>query len=179
MKTISRGLAALLLLSMLACAGKPVVNFSYDQSASFAGLKTYAWYDDPNFQMPGGFSVVDGQFVDRHVREDIEAELASRGYVKSTTGEADIYVSYATNPAGVVSQDKFGRYGWWQPIQTTGTRYGKEGSLVIDIRNRDHRLVWRGYKQAILGSSPEAIARDIEHGVKDLLGKFPPKEPAQ
>lgn len=177
MKTIFRSLAAALVLSVLACAGKPTINFSYDRSASFAGLKTYAWYDDPNFQMPGGFSIVDGQFVDRHVREAIESELAKRGYVKSQSGEADVYVSYSTNPAGVVSQDKFGRYGWWQPIQTSGTKYRKEGSLVIDIRNREHRLVWRGFKQAILGTNPEAIARDIDDAVKDLLGEFPPKEP--
>ena len=56
MKTVIRSLGIALLLSALACAGKPTVNFAYDKSASFAGLKTYAWYDDPNFQMPGGFS---------------------------------------------------------------------------------------------------------------------------
>jgi len=168
--------AAAALATMIACAGKPIVQFAYDRSASFSGIKTYAWYDDPNFQMPGGFSIVDGQFIDQHVREAVEKDLAKKGYVKSTSGEADVYVSYSTNPAGVVSQDKFGRYGWWTPIQTTGTKYRKEGSLVLDIRNREHRLVWRGFKQAILGTNPEAIARDIDDAVGDLLGKFPPKE---
>ena len=56
------------LAATLACAGKPTVNFAYDHAASFQGLKTYAWFDDPNFQMPGGNSIVDGQFVDKRVR---------------------------------------------------------------------------------------------------------------
>jgi len=60
--------AAAALAATLACAGKPTVNFAYDHAASFQGLKTYAWFDDPNFQMPGGNSIVDGQFVDKRVR---------------------------------------------------------------------------------------------------------------
>jgi hypothetical protein len=177
MKTILRGLAAALLLSTLACAGKPKFNFAYDHSASFAGLKTYAWFDDPSFQMPGGNSIVDGQFVDRRVRAAVEKEMAKKGYAKAN-GDADIYISYSTNPAGVVSQDKFGRYQWWSPTLVGGTKYQKEGSLVLDVRDRQHRLVWRGFKQAIIGTNPEAVGRDIDDAVDDLLDKFPPKESA-
>jgi hypothetical protein len=169
-------LAAASLTAGLACAGKPVVNFAYDHSVSFAGVKTYAWFDDPNFQMPGGNSIVDGQFIDRRVRAAVEKELAKKGYVKSDSGEADIYISYSTNPAGVVSQDKFGRYAWWSPTYVGGTKYQKEGSLVLDVRDRGRRLVWRGFKQAIIGTNPEAVGRDIDDAVDDLLGKFPPKE---
>jgi hypothetical protein len=170
--------AAAILASALglvfACAGKPTIDFAYDHAASFQGLKTYAWFDDPNFQMPGGNSIVDGRFVDEKVRAAVEKELGKKGYTK-TDGAADIYVSYSTNPAGVASQDKFGRYSWWSPTLVGGTKYRKEGSLVLDIRDRDHKLVWRGFKQAILGTNPEALARDINDAVDDLLGKFPPK----
>jgi hypothetical protein len=38
--------------------------------------------------------------------------------------------------------------------------------------------VWRGFKQAIIGTNPEALGRDIDDAVDDLLGKFPPKEAA-
>jgi len=168
--------AAAALAATLACAGKPTVNFAYDHAASFQGLKTYAWFDDPNFQMPGGNSIVDGQFVDKRVRAAVEKELGKQGYTKSESGEADIYVSYSTNPAGVVSQDKFGRYAWWSPTYVGGTKYRKEGSLVLDIRDKSHKLVWRGFKQAILGTNPEALGRDIDDAVDDLLSKFPPKE---
>ena len=168
--------AAAALAATLACAGKPTVNFAYDHAASFQGLKTYAWFDDPNFQMPGGNSIVDGQFVDKRVRAAVEKELGKQGYTKSESGEADIYVSYSTNPAGVVSQDKFGRYAWWSPTYVGGTKYRKEGSLVLVIRDKSHKLVWRGFKQAILGTNPEALGRDIDDAVDDLLSKFPPKE---
>jgi hypothetical protein len=117
---------------------------------------------------------VDGRFIDEHVRAAVEKEMQKKGYAK-TESTADIYISYSTNPAGVASQDKFGRYGWWSPTLVGGTKYQKEGSLVLDVRDRDHKLVWRGFKQAILGTSPEALARDIDDAVDDLLGKFPPK----
>jgi hypothetical protein len=168
-------LAAASLAAALACAGKPIVNFAYDHSASFGGIKTYAWFDDPNFQMPGGNSIVDGQFVDRRVRAAVEKEMQKKGYAKAE-GDADIYVSYSTNPAGVVSQDRWGAYSWWSPTYFAGTKYRKEGSLVLDIRDRQRRLVWRGFKQAIIGTNPEALGRDIDDAVGDLLGKFPPKE---
>lgn len=176
LRPLAAALVAAALTASLACAGKPIINFAYDHSASFAGLKTYAWFDDPGFQMPGGNSIVDGQFVDRRVRAAVEKELARKGYAKSESGEADIYVSYSTNPAGVVSQDKFGRYAWWSPTLVGGTKYRKEGSLVLDVRDRQHRLVWRGFKQAIIGTNPESVGRDIDDAVDDLLDKFPPKE---
>jgi hypothetical protein len=167
--------AAMALVS--ACAGKPTINFAYDHAASFQGLKTYGWFDDPNFQMPGGNSIVDGRFVDEHVRAAVEKELAKKGYTKSDS-TPDIYVSYSTNAAGVASQDKFGRYAWWSQTLVGGTKYQKEGSLVLDVRDRDKKLVWRGFKQAIVGTNPEALARDIDDAVDDLLGKFPPKPAA-
>ena len=47
---------------------------------------------------------------------------------------------------------------------------------MLDIRDKSHKLVWRGFKQAILGTNPEALGRDIDDAVDDLLSKFPPKE---
>ena len=161
-----------------ACAGKPELHFAWDHAASFAGLKTYAWYADPNFQMPRGGSIVDGRFVDERVRAAVEKELGRKGLTK-TDGAADLYVSYATRPDGVVSQDKFGRYDWWSATIVVGAKYQKAGTLTLDVRNRERRLVWRGAKSAILGTNPEKVGRDIDDAVGDLLSKFPPPPAAE
>jgi Domain of unknown function (DUF4136) len=168
----------LLLLPAIACAGKPQLHFAWDKAASFANLKTWAWYDDPNFQMPGGSSIVDGRFVDQRVRAAVAADMAKKGLAKAD-GKADVYVSYATRPDGVVSQDKFGSYYWWSYTIVGGTKHQKQGTLTLDIRDSSDKLIWRASKMAILGTNPEALGRNIDDAVDDLLSKFPPPPGAE
>jgi hypothetical protein len=177
MKTLRRGALLLFLSAALACAGKnPPPDFAYNHEASFSGLTTYAWFDDPNWKMPGGNSIVDGQFVDRHVREDVDATLQKKGYRKVEGGAPSFYVAYHTDAAGVVSQDKYGVYNWWVGYANYyGTKYRKQGSLVLDVRDARKELVWRGARMAMVGTNPDALARDIEAAVSLLLAEFPPQ----
>jgi len=168
----------LVLALAVACAGKPQLHFAWDKAASFSNLKTWAWYDDPNFKLPGGSSIVDGQFVDQRVRAAVAANMAKQGLVKAD-GKADIYISYATRPDGVVSQDKFGSYYWWSYTVVAGTKHQKQGTLTLDIRDANDKLIWRASKMAILGTNPEALGRNIDDAVADLLSKFPPPPGAE
>jgi Domain of unknown function (DUF4136) len=173
-----RRASILLLVLAIACAGKPELHFAWDHAASFTNLKTWTWYDDPNFQMPGGSSIVDGRFVDERVRAAVAADMAKKGLTK-TDGKADVYVSYATRPDGVVSQDKFGSYYWWSYTVVGGTKHQKQGTLTLDIRDSGDKLIWRASKMAILGTNPEALSRNIDDAVEDLLSKFPPPPGAE
>ena len=179
MKKMTLRVCAILLLSAatLACAHKnPPPDFAYDHAASFSPLKTYAWYVDPTWVMPGGNSIVDGQFIDRNVRQAVDQNLQKKGIEKSEDGRADIYVAYSTNPAGVLSQDKYGVYTWWNYayIGYSGTKYRKQGTLTLDVRNSDKKLIWRGARTAMVGTDPEDLARDISNAVALLLSDFPP-----
>jgi hypothetical protein len=173
-----RLIAVLLLAAAItACAHKnPPPDFAYDHTASFSGLQTYGWFQEPGWQMPGGNSIVDGQFVDRHVREAVDAALQKKGMRRVDEG-ADMYIGYSTNPAGVMSQDKWGVYTWWSwsYVGYAGTKYRKQGTLVLDIRDRQKKLVWRGARTVMVGTNPEGLARDIDNAVKLLLSSFPPK----
>ncbi len=158
-----------------ACAGAPSYHYAFDPAYTFTQPKTYAWYKDPNFQMPGGSSIVDGRFVDETVRQAIDETLLKRGVHPVVTGQApDIYVSYTTRPDGVESQDRFGAYSWWSGTIWAGTKYRKEGTLYIDVRDTGYKLVWRGLKSTLLGTNPDAIARDIRRAVSELLAEYPP-----
>jgi len=159
---------------ILACAGKPTLHFASDPAARFDHLRTWAWYDDPTFQMPGGGSIVDGRFVDEHVRAAVDRGLTKKGLQRVETGQADLNVAYHTDTVGVVSQDKFGGYDWWSGYVYVGAKYQKKGALTLDIRDAKYKLVWRGEMEAIVGRNPEAIARDIDNAVAELLSKFPP-----
>jgi len=183
MKTALLRCALLLALStVLACAHKnPPPDFAYDHATSFAGLTTYAWYDDPNWKMPQGNSIVDGQFIDRHVREAVDARLLKKGYRKVEGGAPSFFVAYHTDAAGVLSQDKYGVYSWWNwsYVDYYGTKYRKQGMLALDIRNARRELIWRGTRIVMVGTNPDALAKDIDSATSLLLGEFPPTKEAK
>ncbi len=172
-------LAVMLSVFANGCAGKPTLQFASDPNARFEGLRTFAWYVDPSFQVPRGGSVVDGQFIDRNIRDAVDRDLTKKGFQKAANGQADFFVAYHVDQVGVASQDKFGGYDWWSGYIYVGAKYRKEGSLTLDVREADNKLIWRANKTAIIGTNPEAVKRDIDDAVGDLLAKFPPKTPGE
>src|SRR5262249_26548680 len=49
-------------MALAACTKSPSPEFAFDKAASFADLKTFAWFDGEGFQFPRGGSIVDGRF---------------------------------------------------------------------------------------------------------------------
>ena len=83
-----------LILLFLACATgfacrgtHPAPIYAWDQAASFSGMKTYAWYDGPDFKMPHGDSIIDGQFIDRTVRQAVDEIAREEGFPEGRRGE--------------------------------------------------------------------------------------------
>ena len=99
LKNLLRSALLLSLAVAFGCAHKnPPPDFAYDHTASFAGLKTYAWFDDPTWVMPQGNSIVDGQFIDRNVREAVSENLNKKDFAKVENGDANFYVAYHGGP---------------------------------------------------------------------------------
>ncbi|HEY3204641.1 MAG TPA: DUF4136 domain-containing protein [Thermoanaerobaculia bacterium] len=176
--TSARRLPLLALLSgALFCVGThPAPRFAWDSKADFAAIKSFAWYSDPSFRMPHADSIVDGPFLDEHIRKAIAANLEKKGYRKAEAGKPDIFASYRTGQDGVASQDEWGVYDWWWfPLYVyEGSDYEKERLLTIDVRDSGRKLVWRGQISRLEGTNPDAVAREIDRTVADLLAKFPP-----
>jgi uncharacterized protein DUF4136 len=158
-----------------ACASTEVPpQFAWDKQVSFANLKSYAWYDGPPFKYPNGGAVADGRFIDEQVRHAVEKELARKGYTKVQGGSPDFFVTYATSQDAVLNQDVYGKYGWWSPHYYAGSNTAVQGTLAIDVRNPDKKLVWRGMLSGATGKNPEQLAEKIDRSVAELLEKFPP-----
>jgi hypothetical protein len=167
-------LAAGAALFAVACRGthpKPV--FAYDHKATFADLKTWAWYDDPTFKIPHGDSIIDGAFLDGHIRSAIEDALRKKGYEKVNPTNATMLVAYHTGDTGVGEHDEFGNYEWWSGY-VVATNWEKERTVTIDIRNGTRKLVWRGQIARLEGSNPEGVAKELNREVATLLSHFPP-----
>ena len=189
---------------VLACAHKtPRPDFAYDHSASFEGLKSYAWFDDPKWAMPDGNSIVDGQFMDRTIREAVNESLTKKGFEK-VEKDPSFYVAYREGSAAGLSQDKWDlstqRPAACPPdcyistdygisigtpdlspasVADTGTRYRKQLVVEVNVRDSGRRLVWRGVRTTGIGTNPREVARDLKDAVASLLAKFPPKTGAE
>jgi len=166
--------AAALTLLAAACAGthpKPV--YAWDKAENFTTLKTWAWYDDPTFKVPHGDSIIDGAFLDGHIRSAIEDALHKKGYEKVNPTQATMLVAYHTGDTGVGERDEYGNYEWWTG-EVTATNWEKERTVTVDIRNSSRKLVWRGQIDRLEGQNPDAVARELNREIDTLLGHFPP-----
>jgi len=172
----SRILALVAALAVLAaaCAGthpKPV--FAYDHTVSFVGMSTYAWYADPAFKIPHGDSIIDGAFLDSHIRSAVDDGLRKKGYLKVDAAHATLLVAYNTGDTGVGERDEYGNYEWATGY-VVATNWEKERTVTIDIRNNGKKLIWRGSIDRLEGENPDAVARELNREVETLLGHFPP-----
>jgi hypothetical protein len=169
--------AALLGLA-LACAGThPAPRFAQDPNADLSPPRTYAWGDRPGLRKPHGDSIVDGAFLDKRIRDAVERELAAHGYRPAPPGQPpDLLVSYQTGQDGVGSADEWGTYSWWSfPVYVyEGSEYEKERVLTIELRDAGHKLQWRGQVVRLEGTNPEAVGREIDREVSELLSHLPP-----
>jgi len=172
-KTVGFLIAALL---ASACGGPkiPPPQFAWDKAASFANVKTFAWHDGPPFQYPHGGGMVDGRFIDEHVRQSVEKALAKKGYQKTDAATPDVWVTYHTSQDGILDHDTWGRYSWWSPPIYVQGNWEKLGTLALDVRDGGKKLIWRGMLTREAGRNPEELADAIDKAVNDLLAKFPP-----
>jgi len=165
---------ALLACLVTACAGThPAPKFASDPQADFSDMKTYAWDDGPNFQLPHGDSIVDGHYIDERVRAAVDRALEGKGIHKAPVGGAAMLVSYRTGDTGVADEVKDPNMAWLTGYEITD--YEKSRTIAIDIRSPAHKLVWRGSIARLEGQNPEAVGRSLDHDVAVLMEHFPPK----
>jgi hypothetical protein len=158
----------------LSCEGThPAPNFAYDRTADFPAMRSFAWYDPPGFHTPHGDSIVDGEFIDQHVREAVDRELEKKGYQKTDAAQATIFVSYGTGDTGTDADDKAKNIEAWTGDDTM-TVYEKQRALTIKFRTPSKQLVWSGSIVRLEGQDPGSVSREIDREVSELLSHFPP-----
>jgi len=162
---------SLLFAAAAGCSSAPPPASAYDHSVDFKDLKVFDWYADPAEVKAVGGAIVDARFVEEHVKAAVDKDLSKRGYRLSSDGSSDFSIEYHTRANGVLERDQYGLYAWG-PV---GAQYFRQGTLVLDIRNAEKTLIWRGWYTLTLGTSPEGIARNIRKAVSKILGRFPPK----
>jgi hypothetical protein len=176
-RTIGPLLFCVLLVS---CSPQPKPQFAYDHAATFANLKTFDWYADPDEdKTTGGGAIVDARWVDEHIKGAVTAELEKKGFRAGAGESAQFFVEYHTRAAGITQRDKYGAYSWWAPYQYVGSQTYRQATLAVDIRDASKKLIWRAWITRTLGTSPEQLDAQIRKYAAELLSHFPPSEAAK
>lgn len=185
---VLRGLmAGLVLMALLGCASSHV-QVDYDPTASFAGLKTYAWAPDV---LPSGDPRLDDADLVAAIRDAVSSQLQARGYVRQPA-RADFWVRYQIAlenkqevrrvrqlfGQGPTSDQPFGQgLDWFQSgFSETYERQYDAGSLTLDIvRPTTGQRLWRGTAPAEIRLSARPVQQraQIDRVVQRLLAGFP------
>jgi hypothetical protein len=165
-------LLALLLLPSLALAQK--ITTDYDHSANFSDYHTYAW-------TPG--TPVKDQLMDQRIHDNIDQQLASKGYQKiADSAQADVLVAYDAAVGKQTQLNTMGMGGWGRgwgmggQMATTTVDSIPVGALAVRIGdNKTHKIVWRGTASGTLKDNPQKIAQQIQKSTAKIFAKYPPK----
>ena len=187
MKSLKKfSIPALALLMLTSCVSVRVVT-DYDRDTNFNEYKSYAFYKT-------GIDKAEISDLDKkRILRAIEAELGSRGFVKSDS--PDLLVSIFTKEKERVDvfNNAYG-FGWgwgypywggywggywgpwggyWGPNVSTRT----EGALYIDLIDaKNKELVWQGRGQGSLNNFQNIEKKEerIKEFVSEILAKYPP-----
>ena len=138
------------------------VNYDYDPKASFAGLKTYAWLDEP--QKPTGDPRIDGNTILRdRIHKAVDTELAARGH-RLVDRDPDFLVAYH------VSLDRR------QSVQTLNSYYGYGPGWGYGYGASYRPGYWAGapetyaYDGSTISISPQGVSCDPSEGCGEVFG---------
>jgi hypothetical protein len=110
--------------------------------------------------------------IKSHVQGAVDAEMAKKGLEKIDAGHPDILVAYYFTSRN--RTDVTHHYGYWYPH--TSVYHYKEGTLIIDIVDREEKqLIWRGWASGTL-EKRENIHKQISYSVEKLLRRYPPNK---
>jgi hypothetical protein len=122
--------------------------------------------------------------MDQRIHDNIEQQLASKGYQKVADPEqADVLVAYDAAVGQQAQLNTMGMGGWGRgwgmggQMATTTVDYIPVGALSVRIGdNKTHKLVWRGTASETLKDKPEKITQQIQKATAKMFAKYPPKK---
>lgn len=182
---------ALLALPMAACSTMHIsTNAAPGAAQTVSRYHTYAWLPTP----PERSEPRKDPFVEAHVKQSVDRELAAKGYRKvASSADPDFLVGWHTTTEERTRVESINPY-WgydWGPAFGPPLGYGGaagpdvyvseyvEGTMILDVVDgRTNTLVWRGSAQADLGANPsgEEVPKKIDKAADKILSKFPPQE---
>jgi len=171
---------------MTACASSTDIRSDYDRSVDFSNYKTYGYFSPMGIENPNYSSLLGQMF-----RDAIDAQMQSRGYVKSnnpdllfnvsarledktrvtTTTDPMMYGGYYGYRGGMYSP--WGGYGYG--TQTHVSQY-TEGTVNVDMVDpKLKRMLWEGVAIGRVSEKQKSqeLRQNIMDGVAAMFEGYP------
>jgi len=164
--------SAFALVTCLLATGQDV-HHNYMPGTDFSKYHTYKWVSVEGGAHPN-------QIVDAEIKQAVDSQMASKGFTKTDSDKADLYVGYQV----AVDQEK--QWNAWGTGRGFGGGMGSAtqstisvGSLVVDMYDpTSKQLVWTGTatKSIDPSSNQEKNEKNLNKAMQKLLKDFPPKQ---
>jgi Domain of unknown function (DUF4136) len=162
-----------LCVALLYCCGVGLaqdVTYNSMPGTNFAKYHTYKWVDC------GGKHP--DQITDQEITQDIDMQLAEKGFSKSASASVDMLVCYQI----AVDQER-----QWNSFGMGGLRFGgmgtatsqtiSNGTLVLDMYDAAAKQqIWQGKATKTLNpsSNQQRNLKNLSNGIAKLMKNFPP-----
>ncbi len=173
-KMLKTGMLLMLALLVSGVTLAQDVSTNAMPGVDFGKYHTYKWVAIQGAEQPN-------QIVDAQIKQAIDSQLAAKGFTKTDTDKADLYVGYQVS---ISHQQEWNAYGmggglrWGGGMATAQSSTINIGTLVLDMYDpATKQLVWTGRATKTLdpGANQEKKQKNLNNAMKKLLSKFPPK----
>jgi hypothetical protein len=181
-----RSIRTYLLLSLIGSYGYAQdVRFNFAAGQDFSRYKTYKWVQIQKAERLN-------QLADQQVRGAFEAELATKGLIKTDGDSADLFIAYQPS---LTQEKEFTSYntdwgygagwgrGWYGGGMGSSMSSGETSTIQIGHIDLDmydsaeKKLVWRGTVSKALDpkAKPDKQTKNLKKAIAKLLKNYPPK----
>ncbi len=178
--------AMMIIALMAACASSTNIKSDYDRSVDFSQYKTYGYYSPMGIENPNYSSLLGQMF-----RDAIDAQMLTRGYVKSNNPdllfnvsarmEDKTRVTTMSNPGMYGGGGYYGyRRGMYDPWggygygTTTNVSQYTEGTINVDMVDpRLKRMLWEGVAIGKVNDKNDNLRQDIITGIAEMFEGYP------
>jgi hypothetical protein len=152
------------------CSGISV-STDFDPEAPFNSMKTFDWARQKSHGPRD--AMIMNEIMDRRIQRAVEHVLESKGYRRVERGSPDFLVAFHYSVRNRLEVVDYG-YGWRRGWRGRSVQEIREGTLLVDIVDREsNQLVWRGKAEGAINDPDEAEER-ITQVVTKLMERFPP-----
>lgn len=169
------GVALVAWVGVVGCAPM-TVNAYLERGANLRQYHTYMW-GPADVGVIGDPRLDNNPFFDRRVREQVEKQLARRGFERSTASTADLLVHYHASVTQQVDVRNFDRdYTYCQHADCRPFIYDA-GTIFIDMVDpRTKMLVWRGWAESSIDGlidRQDWIEQHVDNAVRRIIDRLP------
>lgn len=164
---LRRGSIAVVLSLVWAGLALASISFDYDESASFADYRTYAWKDGTPARHSG---------VEQAIVEAVDHELAAKG-LRRVDEDPDLFVAtYAlADEQRLRDLEDSVYWNFVTGVTEIGPSDVRAGTLVIDlVDSASDKVVWRGLSSGSVKGVPNKISNRVGKVVRRILRDYPP-----